>query len=95
MVCATSKASDQPTHMRSLICLCKSLAYSMTVKLLTEQHLEFLRLKGGCTGLSVYTCQNATLLEILCRGSFSKSDEVFSRYGAVTNNVHVTFDLSL
>ena len=27
----------------------------MTVKLLTEQHLEFLSLKGGCTGLSVST----------------------------------------
>ena len=25
----------------------------MTVKLLTEQHLEFLSLKGGCTGSSV------------------------------------------
>ena len=24
----------------------------MTVKLLTEQHLEFLSLKAGCTGLS-------------------------------------------
>ena len=24
----------------------------MTVKLLTEKHLEFLSLKGGCTGLS-------------------------------------------
>ena len=24
----------------------------MTVKLLTEQHLKFLNLKGGCTGLS-------------------------------------------
>ena len=32
--------------------LCKSLEYLMTVKLLTEQHLEFLSLKGGCTGLS-------------------------------------------
>ena len=27
----------------------------MTVKLLTEQNLEFLRLKGGCTGSSEYT----------------------------------------
>ena len=27
----------------------------MTVKLLTEHHLEFLRLKGGCTGLSEST----------------------------------------
>ena len=31
---------------------CLSLEYSMTVKLLTEHHLEFLTLKGGCTGLS-------------------------------------------
>ena len=28
------------------------LEYSMTVKLLSEQHLEFLNLKGGCTGSS-------------------------------------------
>ena len=27
----------------------------MTVKLLTEHHLEFLNLKGGCTGLSEST----------------------------------------
>ena len=27
----------------------------MSVKLLTEHHLEFLRLKGGCTGLSEST----------------------------------------
>ena len=45
----------------------------MIVKLRTEHHLEFLSLKGGCTGSSestrVYTCQNATLLEISCTGS--------------------------
>ena len=35
--------------------LCKSLEYSMTVKLLPEQHLEFLSLKGGCTGSSEFT----------------------------------------
>ena len=29
--------------------LCYSLEYFMSVKLLTEQHLEFLSLKGGCT----------------------------------------------
>ena len=46
----------------------------MTGKLLTEHHLEVLRLKGGHTGLSEskFTCQNATLLEITCRGSFSE-----------------------
>ena len=30
--------------------LCKSLECSMTVKLLTEHHLEILSFKGGCTG---------------------------------------------
>ena len=30
--------------------LCKSLEYSVTVKLLTEHHLEFLSFKEGCTG---------------------------------------------
>ena len=57
MVCAISKASDQPAH---------TLKESMTVRLLSEHHLEFLSLKGGCT---VYSCQNATMLEITCRGS--------------------------
>ena len=27
----------------------------MSVKLLTEHHLEFLSLEGGCTGLSEFT----------------------------------------
>ena len=35
--------------------ICLSLAYSMSVKLLTEHHLEFLSLKGGCIGLSEST----------------------------------------
>ena len=33
MVCATSKGSDQPAH---------TLEYSMSVKLLTERHLELI-----------------------------------------------------
>ena len=37
--------SDQPAHS-----LCKSLEYSMAVKLLTEHHLEFQSLKDGCAG---------------------------------------------
>ena len=32
--------------------LCWLLEYSMNINLLTEHHLEFLRLKGGCTGPS-------------------------------------------
>ena len=39
----------------------------MSVKLLTEHHLEFLSLKGGCTGSS-----ESILLEITCHGSFVK-----------------------
>ena len=43
----------------------------MSVKLLTDHHLEFLSLKGDCTGSSESTLvQNATLLEITCQGSF-------------------------
>ena len=53
MACATSKASDQPAHSDQSFCL--SLKYSMSVKLLTEHHLEFLSLKGGCTGSSEST----------------------------------------
>ena len=51
VVCATSKASDQPAR----ICFCLSLEYSMSVKLLTEHHLEFLSFKEGCTGSSEST----------------------------------------
>ena len=46
----------------------------MIVKLLTEHHLEFLSLKGGCTGSYVFTCQYDTLLEIICHGSFDIED---------------------
>ena len=51
VVWPTSKASDQPAHMRSLM----SLEYSMSAKPLTEHNLEFLSLEGGCTGLSEST----------------------------------------
>ena len=35
--------------------LCLSLEYSMSVKLLTEHHLQFLSLTGSCTGSSKST----------------------------------------
>ena len=40
--------------------LCLTLEYSMSVKLLTEHHLEFLGLTGGCTGLSESTIVKMT-----------------------------------
>ena len=56
MVCRTSKASDQPAHMHSLIrAFASRFEYSMSVKLLTEHRLEFVSLKGGCTGSSEST----------------------------------------
>ena len=55
VVCATSKAPDQPAHTRSLIRAFASLDYSMSVKLLTKHNFEFLSLKGGGTGSSEST----------------------------------------
>ena len=53
MVCVTSKASDQPVHMRGLIrATAGCFEYSMIVKLLIEHHLQFQRLKGVCGGSS-------------------------------------------
>ena len=52
--------------------LCLSLEYSMIVKLLTEHHLEFLSLKGGCRGLTESThikmphCWKLHVLAQLC-----------------------------
>ena len=61
MVCGASKASDQPAHMHSL----NRAFASRCVKLLTEHRLEFVSLKGGCTGSS-----ESTLVKMqLCRGS--------------------------
>ena len=50
------------------ICICQSLRYYLTVKLLTKQHLEFVSLKEGCT-CSWQSTHGATLLELTCRGS--------------------------
>ena len=55
MVCATSKASDKPAHTRSLIRTFASRLNILSVKLLTEHHLEFLSLNGDCTGSSEST----------------------------------------
>ena len=50
VVCVTNKGLDQPAHTGSLI---RAFASRLNIlRLLTDQHLEFLSLKGGCTGLS-------------------------------------------
>ena len=57
--------------------LYKSLDYSMNIKLLTEHHLEFLSLTGGCSGLSESTlvkmphCWKPLVSRLIFRGSNS------------------------
>ena len=46
--------------MQSDQSLCLSFEYSMSVKLLTQHHLKFLSLKGGCTGSSESTLVKMT-----------------------------------
>ena len=52
---AIIKGSDQPAHTQSDQSLCLWLKYYMILRLQTEHNLEFLRLKGGCTGSSEST----------------------------------------
>ena len=61
VVCATSKASDQPAHTHSLIRAFANRLNILCVQLLTEHHMEFLSLKGDCTDSSEYIQLNATL----------------------------------
>ena len=57
VICATSKCSDQPALARSLVRAFASRLNirAMSVKLLTEHHLELLSLNGCCTGSSEST----------------------------------------
>ena len=65
VVCANSKASDQPAHTRSLI-----RAYASRLNIL----LGVSQLKRRLNRLvRVYTCQNATMLETTCHGSYNVS----------------------
>ena len=60
--------------------LCKSLEYSMTVKLPTEHHLEFLSLKGGCTGLDESTLVKCHIVGILMRRLISNKNRNTSHW---------------
>ena len=72
MVCATSKASDQPAHRRSLIRAFASRLNILWVFLKATDRTSFgvTKLKSRLQRLVwVYTCQNATLLKFTCHGS--------------------------
>ena len=49
-MCDQQSLAPACAYAQSNLSLCSSLDYSMIVKLLTEHHLEFLSLKGGCEG---------------------------------------------
>ena len=51
-MCELQRLRSACAYAQSDQSLCLSLEYSMSVKLLTEHHLELLSLKGGCTGSS-------------------------------------------
>ena len=54
-MCDQQSLRSACTYTQSDQSLCLLLEYSMSVKLLTEYYLEFLSLKGGCTGSSEST----------------------------------------
>ena len=51
-MCNQQRPKPASTCSKSDQSLCKSLEYFMNIKLVTEHHLKFLCLTGGCTGLS-------------------------------------------
>ena len=73
VVCATSKASNQPAHTHSLI---RAFASHLNIVWVLSYWLNTFgvsKLKRRLQRLVwVYTCQNATLLEITCHGSIGK-----------------------
>ena len=79
VVCATSKALDQPAHTRSLI---RAFAWRLNILWLLNYWLNSIwvsKLKRRLHKLVwVYTCQNATFLEILCNGSYIVSKRVLN-----------------
>ena len=54
-MCKQQKLRSSCAYWQSGQSLCYSLDYSISIKLLTEHHLEFLSLKGGCTDSSQST----------------------------------------
>ena len=54
-MCEQQRLRPACAYVQSDQNLCLSLGFSLTLRLLTEHHLEFLSLKEGCTGSSEST----------------------------------------
>ena len=87
VVCATSKASDQPAHTRSLI---RVFDYRLNILWMLsywlEHHLEFLRLKGGCTGSS-----ESTLVKVLTDGNHRLNIVVIDNFALNSFQFNIDF----
>ena len=80
-MCEQQSLRSACTYAQSDQSLCLTLEYSMSVKLLIVQYLEFLSLKGGYTGLS-----ESTLVKMLHSWKShvtaqSVSDDLFFKSG--------------
>ena len=89
--------------------LCQSLEYSMTVKLLTKHHLEFLSLEVDCTGSSesihvkmphcwqslVAAYLVMEVLQILRNGIKLIADWVYNQITSTSNMVNDCFNHSM
>ena len=93
VVCATSKASDQPAHTHSLI---RAFASRLNILMLlnSTDWTSFVvsKLKKRLHRLVwVHTCQNATLLDITCHGSIlytlQPEDPEFATQKMVYNDI--------
>ena len=91
VVCATSKASDQPAHTRSLIRAFVSrlsilwlLSYWLTPFGVSNLNRWLQRL------IRVYTLQNATLLEISCTDSYHITEKTTNTSNIYTF-VHIAY----
>ena len=87
-MCDQQRLRSACTYTQSDQSLCKSLDYSMSVKLLTEHHLEFLSLKGGCRGSSVST--NVKILH--CWKSHATAHFLIKGGGGGGNNTNIGQD---
>ena len=68
-MCDQQRLRSACAYAQSDPILCLSLEHSISVKLLTEHHLEFLSFKGGCTGSSESTLVNMCGSRVGDRGS--------------------------
>ena len=87
-MCDQQKLRPALVYVYSDQSLCKSLKYSMNVKLLTKHHLEFLSLIGGYTGLF-----ESTLVQMpLCWKSHVAAQIVLQQNNKTGNKFEAQFN---